>query len=230
MFGCDKGKERLVQLTCLHLRLLAPTAFVRKQGISELVGPKVHIGLMVVVLAGRRSQESEAKRPVGGFVPSVLAVTQDSHAVAVCLAAVVGPLVAADLVFVLGTNTARDGAKGNIVGVIVIGEREGEIDLQHALVCLPINFVDAFHAVVEGIHTDILHKGGTFLLTRDSQGFTQRAVLDKLYLRIARDVGRRSAADIGITDLPSRPRVLVVVDELLPHRGIDEIAAVPQVI
>ena len=75
MFGRNKSNKRLVQFSSLHLRLLAPTSFMREERISELVRPKVHVCLMVVVLARRRTKQGKSERSVRWFVPSVLAIT-----------------------------------------------------------------------------------------------------------------------------------------------------------
>ena len=185
---------------------------------------------MVIVLTRRRAQKSQAKRLVGWLVPSVLAVAQDSNPIATTRGTVVGPLMSAHLILILCTDAARDSAKGDIVGIILIGEGEREVDLQHALVGMPVNFVDALHAVVDGIHADVLYEGRSFLLTLDTKRLTQWAILYKFYLGIARNVGRRRAANVGVTDFPSRPSVLVVVDKLLLHSGIDERTIILKVI
>ena len=222
MFGGDEGNKRLVEFSGLHLCMLAPAALMGQQGIGELIGPKVHVGLMAVVLARRRVEQREAERCGRRLVPAVLAVAQDGDAVAVRRRAVVGPLVSAHLVLVARTDAVCDGAKRDVVRVVLVAVCEGEVDLEHALVRLPVHLVDALHAVVQGVHADVLHKGGAFLLALHAQRLAQRSVLHKLYLGIARNEGRRRAALVGVADFPCRPGVLVVVDELLTHSGIDE--------
>ena len=64
-------------------------------------------------------------------------------------------------------------------------ETEGEVDLKHSFIGLPVHFVDALDTVVQGIHADVLHKGRAFLLTNDAKRLAQRAVLYELYLCIA---------------------------------------------
>ena len=220
MFGSNKSDERLIKLSCLHLGLLAPSSFVREQSIGKLVGAKVHVCLMVIVLAGRRTQQGESQRCVVRLIPSILTVREDRYAIAVGRVTLVGPLIATHLVLIACTDAATNGTKRDVVGGTGILESrsiEGEVDLQHALVCLPVHLVNTLYAVVDGIHADVLNEGRAFLLTLNLQRFAQRAILYKFYLDVLRYIRRRRTTHVSIAYLPCWPGILVVIDELLPN-------------
>ena len=97
------------------------------------------------------------------------------------------------LVFVAGTDASADCTKRNVVSGLVVfkDSREGEVDLQHSLVSLPIYFVHALYPIVDGIHANVLDEGRAFLLTLYPQRLTQRPIFHQFYLDILRDIGGR---------------------------------------
>ena len=140
--------------------------------------------------------------------------------------------MATHFVFVAGTDASADCSERNVVGGLVVfeGRREGEIDLQHSLVSLPINFVHALYPIVDGIHANVLNEGRAFLLTLYPQRLTQRPIFHQFYLDILRDIGGRCATHVCIADFPCWPSILMVVDKLLTNGRVDESAAVLDVV
>ena len=195
---------------------------MRQQSISKPIGADIHIGLMTVVFARGSMEQCKAKRRGRRLVPTILAVGENRNAIAIGRHTMVGPLVAAHLILVAATDSALNSAKRNVVSVVCVAECKREINLEHTFVCLPIYLVYTLHTVVQGIHTNVLHERGAFLLTLDAQGFSQRTIFHKFHLHCLGNIRRRGSTHICITYFPSGPCVFVVVDELLADCRTDE--------
>ena len=48
MSRCSEGKQRLVEFGCFYLSLFVPFSIVWQDGVGEMVGSHVHIGLVLV--------------------------------------------------------------------------------------------------------------------------------------------------------------------------------------
>ena len=215
--GCGEGHEGLVEPCRLGLRQLVPPSVMRQDGIGKLIGSHVHVGLVLVSAARRGVQQGQAQGAGIGLVPSVLAVIQYRHTIEPAGSGVVGPLVALHLVAVGVAYAACDGAQRDVVGVLAGAEGEGELHLEHALLRLPVHFIDAVDAVGERCHAYVLHEGTALLAAFHTERLAQRSVLHQRHLGTASQCGRRRTAHVGVAHLPCGPCVFVVVYHLLAH-------------
>src|SRR5712671_6379879 len=179
-----------------------------RQAEENLVTAEILCALVSISTASSGcAQERQTDRPIVGFIGSVLAVSQQSHAEGATLVSQIDPLMRSNFELSLFFIRPLNRADIPVVRRQIVRASQLQACLKVRFFSFPIDYIAEFDAI-PGIargQTDPLHEPRTFALALDFDGYSRRPALNHASPGGARNETARRPLDVFEVHVPGRP-------------------------